>query len=104
MALLLSLLILKNPRSEVPDYESVNPEEAVKDFRARILQYEKAYVPVSSIDGSFIKLINSGEQIIGHAVWGYIECRLMNFLMHLNLNRKPIFLTRHGESLWNLEG
>lgn len=87
-----------------PDYESVNPDEAVRDFRARILQYEKAYDPVSNIDGSFIKLINSGEQIVGHAVYGYIECRVMNFLMHLNLNKKPIFFTRHGESDYNVEG
>ena len=28
----------------------------------------------------------------------------MYFLMHLNLQKKSIFFTRHGESLYNLEG
>jgi len=87
-----------------PDYVSVDPKEAIKDFRERILEYESIYVPLTTRDGSFIKLINSGERLVGHAVFGYVEGRIMYFLMHLNLNRKPIFLTRHGESEYNVQG
>jgi len=87
-----------------PDYEQVDPETAINDFRERIRKYEAAYMTVSDLEGPYIKIINSGEHVEGHSVQGYIEGRLMYFLMQLNLSRKTIFMTRHGESEYNRGG
>eukprot|EP00494_Astrolonche_serrata_P033438 UN33707 len=87
-----------------PDYKFVDPEKAVSDFRERIKLYQSVYTPVKDDEGSYVKIINAGRQVVGHEVQGYLPGRIMYFLMHLNLHKKAIFLTRHGESQYNVEG
>jgi broad specificity phosphatase PhoE len=87
-----------------PDYKYVDPELAIADFRKRIAQYETVYVPVKEEEGAYIKIINGGKGIQGHEVQGYLPGRILYFLMHLNLSKKSIFLTRHGESQYNESG
>merc|ERR1719461_229359 len=62
------------------------------------------YAPLEDSDGPYIKLINTGEKVHGYCVRGYVQGRILYFLMHLNLSRKQIFLTRHGESEYNVSG
>lgn len=84
-----------------PDYQYVDPETAVADFRARIACYETVYSEVADEEGAYIKIINAGQRVVGHEVHGYLPGRIMYFLMHLNLVKKPIFFSRHGESQYN---
>lgn len=86
-----------------PDYVGVDPEEAVRDFRRRIEFYESTYQPIADERLSFVKLIDVGRQIVINRVRGYLGSRLVYFLMNLHPARRRIFLTRHGESQYNVE-
>lgn len=36
-------------------------------------------------------------------ITGYIESKIVSFLMNLHITPRPIYFTRHGESLFNIE-
>src|SRR5262249_54090156 len=84
-----------------PDYVGFDPEEAVRDFRARIAHYESVYEPVDEQDASYIKLIDVGRQIVVNRIRGYLPARLVFFLLNLQLTPRPVWLTRHGASVFN---
>ncbi len=86
-----------------PDYATVDPDAAVADFRRRIRHYEDAYQPIDSEDVAFIKTIDLGRQVVVNRIHGYIPGRLVLLLMNLHIEPRRIFLTRHGESLYNTE-
>lgn len=87
-----------------PDYEGVDEAEAIEDFRARIAHYERVYEPVADDEGSYIKLIDLGDKVVAHKIEGYLPSRLVSFLLSTDVTHCPVFLTRHGESLYNLSG
>ncbi len=86
-----------------PDYADVAPEEAVRDFRQRIAFYERNYEPVDEPDRSYVKIIDEGRQVVVNRMAGYFSARLMFFLMNIHPARRKIWLTRHGESVFNTE-
>jgi 6-phosphofructo-2-kinase / fructose-2,6-biphosphatase 3 len=86
-----------------PDYAGVDPDVALADFRRRIDEYKKRHVPVAEADRSYIKLINLGEKVVANRLRGYLPSRILYFLLNLHTTRRDIYLTRHGESLFNLE-
>ncbi|KAF9434177.1 Fructose-2,6-bisphosphatase [Entomortierella beljakovae] len=69
-----------------PDYKDMDPEQAVEDFKARIIHYKEAYEPVTEEHLTYIKLINVGSQVIINHIQGYLQSRI------------------HGESLYNVMG
>jgi broad specificity phosphatase PhoE/predicted kinase len=85
-----------------PDYEGMDPEEAANDFRERIAHYERVYEPVADDEGSYIKLLDLGQKLIAHNIDGYLQSRLVSFLLSSHVTRRVVWLTRHGESLYNL--
>jgi broad specificity phosphatase PhoE len=87
-----------------PDYAGVPEEEAVRDFRARIAHYAGAYEAVGDDEGSFIKIIDVGKTVIAHRIEGYLPARLVFFLLNVHIEPRPIWLTRHGESEYNVLG
>ncbi|MEB2322436.1 MAG: 6-phosphofructo-2-kinase/fructose-2,6-bisphosphatase [Sorangiineae bacterium] len=87
-----------------PDYAGVDPEEATRDFRARIAEYERTYQPVSADERSYVKLIDVGRQVVVNRIEGYLEARIIFFLLNLHPARRHIYLTRHGESRFNVQG
>lgn len=86
-----------------PDYAGVDADAAVADFRARIANYERAYEPVDDPTASYVKLIDVGQQVIVNRIQGYLLSRLVFFLMNLHVTPRTIWLTRHGESAFNVE-
>ena len=88
----------------MPDYAGVDPDQAVRDFRARIAHYERSYEPVDEPDRSWVKLVDTGERIVLNRIRGYLPSRLVFFLSNLHLDPRPIYLTRHGESAFNVVG
>jgi broad specificity phosphatase PhoE len=96
-----------NTKLKSQDYKEWNPEKAVQDFRERIKQYEKYYVHLNEqIDGtscSFIQLKNHSSEINVRNVNGYLPSKILSFLMNLYQSDKPIYITRHGESLYNIK-
>jgi broad specificity phosphatase PhoE/predicted kinase len=87
-----------------PDYAGRDPDSAAADFRARIAHYEETYEPVDDTSASFIRIVDVGRQVVLNRIQGYLPGRVVSFLMNLHLEPRPIYLTRHGESLYNLDG
>jgi broad specificity phosphatase PhoE/predicted kinase len=85
-----------------PDYAGTDPELALADFHRRIAHYQRAYEPLTDADGSYVKLVDMGRQVIVNRMEGYLEARLVFFLMHIHPAERPIWITRHGESSFNV--
>ncbi len=86
-----------------PDYVGVPPDEAVADFLARIAHYERAYETVADDEGSHVKLIDEGKKMSALGIEGDILSSVVYFLMNLRTKRRPVWMVRHGESIFNVE-
>jgi broad specificity phosphatase PhoE len=86
-----------------PDYAGVDPEEAARDFRERIAYYQRTYEPVAEDEGSYVKVVGLGRQVILSSIEGYLPARVVFFLINLHVSSRPVWLTRHGQSTFNLE-
>jgi broad specificity phosphatase PhoE/predicted kinase len=88
-----------------PDYRGADPEVAVRDFTARIKQYVSQSETVQDSEKcSYIKIVNVGKQIILNDIQGYVQAKIVSFLLNTHITRRSIYLTRHGESEWNVSG
>ena len=87
-----------------PDYAGVDTAEALRDFRARIAHYESVYRTLSADEGSWIRIESRGRTVVIHEVHGWIPGRIVSFLTNVQVTRRPIWLTRHGESEFNRAG
>lgn len=104
-----------------PDYDGMEPEQAERDFKARIANYEKSYQPLDEEldrDVTYVKTINVGKQVTVNKIDGYLESRIAFYLMNLHLTPRSIYFTRvrtpapcdypdpvqHGESQYNVDG
>lgn len=89
-----------------PDYAGQDPERASADFRDRIRHYERAYEPIDGDgeekDYSWVKMINVGGQVVINHVDNFLESRIVYFLMNLHIKPRSIWLSRHGESQFNV--
>jgi len=86
-----------------PDYVGVEPNAAVADFIARIAHYERVYETVEDAEGMFVKVVDEGRKVVMHQIDGNILSRVVFFLMNLRTKRRPLWLVRHGESIFNVE-
>ncbi len=98
---------IRETKAHSPDYTGMDPDAAVRDFRARIEHYERAYEAIADSDdrdASWIKIIDVGRQVVLNRMQGHLPARLAPLLINMHIGRRPIYLTRHGESLSNLRG
>lgn len=93
---------IRETKLHSPDYVGMDPDAAVADFRARIQHYESAYEPVDAKDASWIKIVDVGRQVVLNRIHGHLPARLAPLLINMHVGRRPIWLTRHGESVSNL--
>lgn len=79
-----------------PDYKGQDPEEAAKDFRDRIRNYEKIYETLDEdeSDLTYVKLINVGSQVIINRIQDYLQSRVVYYLMNLHIKPRSIWLSR----------
>ncbi|KZF19897.1 bifunctional 6-phosphofructo-2-kinase/fructose-2,6-bisphosphate 2-phosphatase [Xylona heveae TC161] len=102
-------LIMQNVmdvKTTSPDYKGLDPEVAAKDFRDRIRKYELVYETIDEdeADMTYVKLINVASQTVINRVHDYMQSRIVYYLMNLHIKPRSIWLSRHGESMYNLEG
>ncbi|KAI9295439.1 bifunctional 6-phosphofructo-2-kinase/fructose-2,6-bisphosphate 2-phosphatase [Neoconidiobolus thromboides FSU 785] len=101
-------LILQNiiaVKTNSPDYAQLEEKQAaVQDFKNRISHYEKAYQTIEELDLTYIKIINVGAKYVVNRIRGYLESRIVYYLMNLHIAPRSIFISRHGESIYNTEG
>ncbi|KAL3319914.1 6-phosphofructo-2-kinase/fructose-2,6-bisphosphatase 3, partial [Cichlidogyrus casuarinus] len=90
-----------------PDYISMSAEQAIEDFLNRIQHYEMQYEPIDdTLDSnlSYVKIINQGERFIVNNIQGALSSRMIYYLMNMRVGKRTIYITRHGESEFNLVG
>jgi broad specificity phosphatase PhoE len=86
------------------DSRGMKEEDALEDFRKRRQQYMSVYVPIDESDGcSYVKIINS-RKFIANNIRGYLKLKVVHFVMNLHTLPRTFFLTRHGQSEYNLLG
>src|SRR5258707_6989465 len=95
---------IRSTKLSSPDYEHVDPDEAVTDFRARIAHYQRVYQPLAADEGAYLPVTGPGRGLTVSNVDGYLSARLVFFMTNLHLTARPIWLTRHGESVFNAAG
>ncbi len=95
---------IRATKARSPDYEGVPEEDAVRDFRLRIAHYESEYEEVGEDEGPFIKVIDVGRKMTLHRIQGYLPARVVHFLLNLHIQPRSVWLTRHGESTFNVLG
>jgi len=98
---------LQNLSSACPDYKDVDNNTAIEDFKKRIencrVQYQELSKQEDGNETSFIKLNDFGTQVLLNNVSGYLESKIMSLLMHIHNKPRPIYFSRHGESMYNTE-
>ncbi|KAG1291838.1 hypothetical protein G6F62_011106 [Rhizopus arrhizus] len=87
-----------------PDYLDRDPTWAVEDYQRRIDQYRGHYEQVTESDYTFVRMVNAGTQVMINMVRGYLESRIVYYLMNLHTQPRKIYMSRHGESMFNLQG
>jgi broad specificity phosphatase PhoE/predicted kinase len=95
---------IRSTKLSSPDYENIGPDEAVTDFRARIAHYQRVYQPLEADEGAYLRVTGPGRGVTVSNVDGYLAARLVSFMTNLHLTARPIWLTRHGESVFNAAG
>eukprot|EP01029_Cantina_marsupialis_P019309 TRINITY_DN4487_c0_g1_i2.p1 TRINITY_DN4487_c0_g1~~TRINITY_DN4487_c0_g1_i2.p1 ORF type:complete len:397 (-),score=104.56 TRINITY_DN4487_c0_g1_i2:492-1637(-) len=82
------------------------PEQDIDELKERIRSMEgdyEAMSPSNCSGVSFIKIYNGGDSIFVHKIWGYLPSRIASLLMNIRLRSIPMFFSRHGQSMFNLE-
>jgi 6-phosphofructo-2-kinase / fructose-2,6-biphosphatase 2 len=79
-----------------PDYTGQDPEEAARDFRKRISNYEKVYETIDESERgyAYVKLINVGHRVIINLIQDYLSSRLVYYLINLHIKPRHIWLSR----------
>lgn len=85
---------IKDVKLGSPDYSNLDPTAATEDFMKRIKHYEEAYETVTESELTYIKLINVGSQYIINMIRGYLESRIVYYLMNLHTRPKRIWFSR----------
>ncbi|KAL7443319.1 hypothetical protein ACHAXM_008862 [Skeletonema potamos] len=90
-------------KRNAPDYEGKEDKEAMEDFHKRREMYMHVYEPVDESDGPHIKIINNLTFIV-HNTGGYLSQKVVHFVMNLHCHPRVFYLSRHGQSEYNLLG
>ena len=90
----------------IKDYETKTAAEAKEDYHQRIRHYASTYESLNAWlePCSFIQIIDAGKQLFCNQVYGYLQSRMMLFLANIRLHPRPIWFTRHGQSVTNVKG
>lgn len=90
--------------------KSTNCEDLEKfklEYKAKIKLYEDRYESIDSEkdnEKSFVKLTNINESLLINKIENYLMSKIIFFIINLNVKPKYIWLSRHGESQFNLHG
>ncbi|GIL74841.1 hypothetical protein Vretimale_2423 [Volvox reticuliferus] len=93
-----------------PDYRGMGMQQSLSDFKARIHKYEEVYESINDRNLHYIKLIDMvtgrGHMDVNR-ISGYLPGKIVFFLMQVckagMAQARRIWLTRHGQSEYNLK-
>ncbi|POS78975.1 hypothetical protein DHEL01_v202633 [Diaporthe helianthi] len=99
---------IRDVKTTSPDYKGQDPEQAAMDFRSRIRNYEKVYKSINEDEDedhlTYLKILDVGKQVIINRIQDYLQSRVVYYLMNLHIRPRSVWLSRHGESEYNLDG
>jgi 6-phosphofructo-2-kinase/fructose-2,6-biphosphatase 4 len=90
---------IRNVKISSPDYRGWDPDKAMEDYYGRIRDREKSYETVEETTWPFIRIINVGEKIMVNNIRGYLQSRIVFFLMNIHNRPRMIYFARSGQSL-----
>ncbi|KAI9620251.1 hypothetical protein H4Q26_013820 [Puccinia striiformis f. sp. tritici PST-130] len=77
---------IKAVKISSPDYKNWDPELATADYWKRIRDHEKSYEPIEQPSFPFVKVVNVGEKIVVNNISGYLQSRIVFYLMQIQLS------------------
>mmetsp|Transcript_15656 Transcript_15656/g.38599 ORF Transcript_15656/g.38599 Transcript_15656/m.38599 type:complete len:505 (+) Transcript_15656:237-1751(+) len=88
----------------MPDYkDESDKDKAVDNYLERVKLYQKEYVTMGKNRKlSFIKIVDDGRQVTVNRIKGFLPGQLVNYLMNIHTQPRPLYLSRHGESQYNV--
>ena len=57
----------------------------------------------SEDDLSYVKLIDYGKKVITNNIRGFLLMQIVKYLSHVHPRPRTVYLSRHGQSLYNVE-
>ncbi|KNE65063.1 hypothetical protein AMAG_10727 [Allomyces macrogynus ATCC 38327] len=96
---------VREVKLNMPDYEGWDEDKALDDFMRRINIHAPFYTPINDSSLSFVQVMNMGiesnigEHIVCNNVKGYLQTRMVLFLMNLHISPRTIYLLKNGESV-----
>lgn len=97
----------KNIRMKLlgPDYKGKDPESSLSDFEGRLSNYMKKYETIEDDENvPYIKMIDIGKKIVSYDIQGFLASQTVYYLLNFNLAERQIWITRSGESEFNVSG
>jgi len=87
-----------------PDFSgSVDYNATVQDFMELRKMYENVYETLDESDGPHVKIINCKKYQV-YNIRGYLPLKVCHFIMNLHTMPRTFYLTRHGQSEYNVLG
>lgn len=90
---------IRSVKISSPDYRSWDPDQAVKDYYGRIHDHEKFYETIDDNTWPYIRIFNVGQKIMVNRIHGYLQSRIVFFLMNIHNRFRTIYFARSGQSL-----
>jgi 6-phosphofructo-2-kinase / fructose-2,6-biphosphatase 4 len=97
---------IRDVKLSSPDYQDVDPDEAVRHYMRRIELRIPHYETMNEPELTYIKLINASERCIiqnGHR-FGYLGNRIVFFLMNTRIKLGSVYFARAGQGNASEEG
>lgn len=84
------------------DYMGMDPDQARKDFMARVVAYEKVYESIQDDEDhgniSYLKLINVGQKTITRGCSGYLPSQVAFYLQNVHIQPRKIYFSLAAET------
>jgi len=95
-----------NTISDVQAEELKNSPDFIDkaDYERRLAHYQKDYTTLAADEGSFVRVYDHGSTLTLNAIHGFLPTKIVAFVMNLKPSPRPIFISRHGESVFNVRG
>eukprot|EP00053_Salpingoeca_punica_P012014 m.107247 g.107247 ORF g.107247 m.107247 type:complete len:434 (+) comp15835_c0_seq1:526-1827(+) len=98
---------IQSTQSHLPDYKEKPVEAMIENYKEKVDYYRHIYQPMDpDIDCnlSFVRMVDVGRNLFANNTSGYLEMRITRFLLNLHVRPRTIYITRHGESEYNVLG
>ena len=84
------------------DYINLEKSLAEIDFKNRVNEYQKKYKSVES-DNAYIQIYNMGEKFVLNKLSHLFQKNLAHFLLNLSKRNITIYMSRHGQSVGQIQ-